>query len=73
MKRLIIFLVRWRLKLRKYEKFKFKNQKTDNVYWFTSTKILKTTEDGNTCRSGVSLNWLLNDGCEIERVGHKIH
>jgi hypothetical protein len=66
-KRLIIFLVRKRLKLKKYEIFKFKNQKTDNVYYFAATKVLKI-ENGVTMRSGVSLNWLLNDQCEIERV-----
>ncbi len=66
-RRVVIFLVRVRLKLKKYEKFKFKNQKTDAVYWFTDTKVLKT-DLGITTRSGVSLNWLLNDNCEIERV-----
>lgn len=66
-KRIVIFLVRKRLKLKKYERFKFKNQKTDAVYWFTDTKVLKAEFDITT-RSGVSLNWLLNDKCEIERV-----
>ena len=66
-KRIVIFLVRSRLKLKKYEKFKFKNQKTEAVYWFTDTKVLKNDLDITT-RSGVSLNWLLNDHCEIERV-----
>jgi hypothetical protein len=67
LKRLIIFLIRWKLKLKRCEKFKFKNQKTDAVYWFTATKVLKC-EHGIITRSGVSLNWLLNDNCEIERV-----
>lgn len=66
-KRIVIFLVRKRLKLKKYETFKFKNQKTDAVYYFAGTKVLKV-ENGITTRSGVSLNWLLNDKCEIERV-----
>lgn len=69
-KRIVIFLVRTRLKLKKYEKFKFKNQKTDAVYWFVDTKLLKYNM-GMTMRSGVSLNWLLNDKCEIERVKTK--
>ena len=41
MKRLIIFLVRMRLGLKKYELFQFENQKTDDVYYFTETELVK--------------------------------
>lgn len=70
MRRLVIFLIRKRLGLKKYEHFKFTNQKTDAEYWFTSIRLLKCL-DGVITRSNVSLNWLLNDACTILRVEHK--
>jgi hypothetical protein len=70
MKRFIIFLIRRRLHLRKNQKFRFCNQKTDNVYYFTSSRLVKVTETSGRIsrheKSLVSLNWLLDDGCEIE-------
>lgn len=66
MKRLIIFLIRRRLGLKKYEQFRFMNQKTKDVYYFTNTELIKM-ECGMCHRSGVSLNWLLNDNCEITK------
>lgn len=66
--RLIVFLIRRRLRLKKYQRFRFANQKTDNVYYFTSDKLIKIPE-GRISRiekSLVSLNWLLDDDCEIE-------
>jgi hypothetical protein len=70
MKRLIVFLVRKRLHLRKNQKFRFCNQKNDNIYYFTSDKLIKIPEDTRRIsrheKSLVSLNWLLDDGCEIE-------
>lgn len=72
MKRLIIFLIRRRLHLRKNEKFRFANQKNDNVYYFTADRLVKIPEDSGWIsrreKSLVSLNWLLDDRCEIERV-----
>lgn len=72
MKRLIIFLVRRRLHLRKGERFRFKNQKNDNVYYFAADKLIKIPETrGHMPRkekSLVSLNWLLSDECEVEVV-----
>ena len=72
MKRLIIFLVRKRLHLRKNERFRFTNQKTDNIYYFTSTQLVKISEPSARIsrheKSLVSLNWLIDDGCEIELV-----
>lgn len=66
-KKLVIFLIRRRLKLKKYEKFQFEDQRTNAVYWFTCTRLLKKEND-NISRSGVSLNWLLSDSCKIRRV-----
>jgi hypothetical protein len=67
MRRFVIFLVRHKLGLKKYEKFQFVNQKTPAVYYFTESAVMKDT-CGWICKSGVSLNWLLDDNCEIRRV-----
>lgn len=73
MRRFIIFLVRRHLGLKKFQWFRFVNQKSnDDVYYFTSTKILKIEKDSNGLvrirDSSVSLNWLLDDECEIEII-----
>lgn len=70
--RLIVFLIRRRLRLKKYQRFRFKNQKTDNVYYFTADKLIKIPEDKRTVsraeKSLVSLNWLVSDECEVEVI-----
>lgn len=67
-KRLIIFLVRRRLGLNKFEMFEFENQSSDvNYYYFTSDSIIKVTPY-KTKPSNVSLNWLLNDECKIKKL-----
>ena len=67
-KRLIFFLVRVRLGLKKYEAFQFTNQKSaDAVYYFNSDAILKV-HNWETTKSHVSLNWLLDDDCKIKKV-----
>ena len=71
-KRFIIFLIRRRLRLKKYQRFRFANQKTENVYYFTSDMLIKIPEDKRTVsraeKSLVSLNWLLSDECEVEVI-----
>lgn len=67
MRRFVIFLIRKKLGLKKYEKFKFVNQKSDAVYYFTESNVMKFWHN-QTVLSGVSVNWLLDDDCEIERV-----
>ena len=67
MRRLVIFLIRKKLGLKKYENFKFANQKSDAVYYFTESNVMKRWR-GQTMLSGVSVNWLLDRDCEIERV-----
>lgn len=67
MRRFVIFLIRKKLGLRKYEKFKFVGQKSDAVYYFTESNVMKRWR-GQTCLSGVSINWLLDPECKIERV-----
>lgn len=64
LKRLIIFLVRKKLGLKSYQTFRFDNQKTDAVYWFDTTSVMKAWY-GDTTKSSVSLNWLLDKECKI--------
>ena len=68
MKKVIIFLVRKGLRLKRYESFKFSNQKTEAIYYFTDKNLMKR-ENGHTTFSSVSLNWLLNKNCKIEKIG----
>jgi hypothetical protein len=66
-RRFVIFLIRKKLGLKKYENFKFVNQKSDAVYYFTESAVMKRWH-GQTVLSGVSVNWLLDDECVIEKV-----
>ena len=69
LRRLILFLVRKKLGVRKYEGFQFINQKSpDNIYFFTDDNIIKSMGDNRSRPSSVSLNWLLNDKCEIDNA-----
>lgn len=64
MRRLILFLIRKKLGLKKGQKFRFTNQKSDAYYFITSKKVWKQDKDGLSW-SSVSLNWLLDDDCKI--------
>lgn len=64
MKKLIVFLIRKKLGLKKNQTFRFGNQKSDAVYYFTDTDVMKRWL-GVSEPSRVSLNWLLNDECHI--------
>lgn len=66
MKRLIIFLIRKRLGLKKYECFQFVGQKSNAVYYFTEKSVMKQWK-GDATLSNVSINWLLNDECKITK------
>ena len=71
MKRLILFLIRKKLHLKPYETFRFRNQSSIfNYYYFTKHRLLKVQFDDmghftGVVRSRVSLNWLLDDDCEV--------
>ena len=73
MKKLIIFLVRKRLGLKKGEHFKFANQADKwNTYYFMDDCLMKHVPNlGWERKSNVSLNWLLNDECEIVKANEK--
>lgn len=72
MKRLILFLVRRKLGLKKLENFKFANQKRDGIYYFGSGGLVKQTKNNvNSITfevSGVPLNFLLSDECKIIKL-----
>lgn len=67
LKRLVIFLVRKKLRLKKYQEFRFENQKSPvDYYFFTKNALIKyDSKEGEFRFAGVSLNWLLHDRCEI--------
>ena len=72
MNRLIIFLVRKKLGLKKGEHFRFVNQLNPyNTYYFTDDAVMKhfgQWKGSEDVKSSVSLNWLLDDECEIVKV-----
>ena len=57
-RRLIIFLIRRRLGVRRYRFFQFDNQLDDYWYYFTRTHLMKTTDDG-TRPSNLSLMYVM--------------
>lgn len=69
--KLIIFFLRKKFGLKKYQAFRFKNQRSKvNTYCFTSTELLKDDEENHIIRpANVKLNYLLSDKCHIEKVG----
>ena len=71
MKRLIFFLIRRRLKLHKWEEFRFSNQKSPyDYYFFGNSSLWKYTHSmGRIIKANVSLNWILDDECEIHTTG----
>ena len=69
MTRLILFLIRLKLGVKKNERFEFANQKSNyDYYYITSDNIYKVMPRKFKCktkRSNVSLTWLLDPKCEI--------
>lgn len=73
--KIVLFLVRRRLHIKKWQKFRFKNQRSkSDYYYFNNDKIVKVIcNDKRINRplrlpSGVSLNWLLNNECKIIKI-----
>lgn len=63
---MIIFLFRKKFNLKKYQPFRFENQKsTDEHYYFTDDSLKKMNKYGRLVFSKVSLDWLLNKDCNI--------
>lgn len=72
MDRLILFLIRKRLGLKKCEKFQFAGQKNKDSYYYISDNAIykETHEVGYTISeySNISVNWMLSDECKAEIV-----
>lgn len=70
--RLIVFLIRLKLGVKKLERFRFENQKSkSDVYYFGDNCLIKAKQGKygiDIELSGVSLNWLLNEDCKITKV-----
>lgn len=66
MRRFVIFLIRKKFGLKKYEYFQFVGQKSNAVYYFTEGSVMKKWR-GQTMLSGVSINWLLDSDCKITK------
>lgn len=65
-RRLIVFLIRKRLKLNKYQRFIFNNQTDKSVcYYFSEKELIKRYPTGITTPSSVSLNWILSCSNDI--------
>ncbi len=65
---LIIFLLRRKFRLRRYQYFRFTNQKSNDVYYFGQDCLLKIVNKEKSVFSHVSLNWLLDDDCQIVKL-----
>ena len=65
--KLILFLIRRKLHLKKFEKFKFSGQKQEGIYYFDSNMLVKKI-GSQTIRSGVSLNYLLSNEVKIIKI-----
>ena len=67
-----MFLIRKRLGFKKEQPFIFSNQRLkEEYYYFTKDAVMKRNIHGDIEESTVSLNWLLNDKCEIEKMVHR--
>ena len=71
MTRLILFLIRLKLGVKKYEKFRFSNQKNKANYYYIDDKnmykvtVLKYSDKVRP--SHVPLSYLLSSECKIEK------
>lgn len=66
MKKLILFLIRKHLGVKKLEGFTFVGQKSNNYYFFTDDALIKIWRNtGHTEKSHVAINYLLSDECKI--------
>ena len=73
--KVILFLIRKKLGLKKWEKFRFSNQaNVRDYYYFSNTQVVKAKYSNKSPNffirkpSNVSLNWLLNEQCKIIKV-----
>ena len=73
-RKLILFLIRRKLGVKKFERFQFTNQRSErDWYYFGNIALIKCEYDKNSLigdfrPAGVSLNWLLDDNCKIRKL-----
>ena len=74
--KLILFLIRVKLGLKKNQLFRFSNQKTENLYYINDAEVVKCQfiriiKPGKAMfralPSNVSINWLLHSNCKIKK------
>lgn len=67
--RLIVFLIRKKFGLKKYEAFRFLNQKSYDIYFFDDCSLQKIIGGYGAYKlSRVSLNFLLSNECHINKL-----
>lgn len=71
LRKFIIYLIRIRLGMSKYEKFQFVNQKSDAVYYFTECNLMRK-EHGISRLANVSLNWMLDSDCSVRPMSQDL-
>ena len=75
MTKIILFLLRMKLGVKKNEIFQFDNQKNKEDYYYVSgnrlNKIMYRKGRISEKRANVSLNWLIDPECKIVRIGGK--
>ncbi len=71
LRKIILFLIRMKLGVKKGQAFQFVGQNGDARYWFEEEGIVKgvqiDTKRANYSWSRVSLYWLLSSECKIRK------
>ena len=68
LRRIIIFLIRHKLGVKKYQQFRFEGQKSKtDYYFFTADAVWKHTGFIDK-ESNVRLNYLIGDDCKIKII-----
>ena len=67
MRRFILFLIRRKLGVRKFQAFRFVNQASPTeYYYFSKDELVKVYYRGERIKaSNASLNWMLHDDCKV--------
>ena len=67
-KKIVLFLIRKKLGVKKFQRFRFSNQKKKDVYFFTNDKLMKEVYPTfKWVPSRVGLNYLLSKGCKCDK------
>lgn len=70
LRKLVLFLIRRKLKVGVGTLFRFSNQKTGDLYFFTEDKLMKYVRSNeDAVLSDIPLNYILSDQCQIKILG----